>query len=88
MQRYKLGSELRSFSELYFVIKHCYFFFIFFSFLVYGKCQSFRPEIIAIDDFKSAFKYVAVQKAETEKTEPAKESDKKPTEKKSAEEKK
>ena len=36
----------------------------------------------AIDDFKSAFKYVAVQKAETEKTEPAKESDKKPTEKK------
>ena len=53
MQRYKLGSELRSFSELYFVIKHCYFFFIFFLFLVYGKCQSFRPEIIAIDDFKS-----------------------------------
>lgn len=36
----------------------------------------------AIDDFKNAFKYVAVQKAEAEKSEPAKEPEKKPAEKK------
>ena len=40
----------------------------------------------AIDDFKNAFKYVAVQKAEAEKSEPAKEPAKEP-EKKAAEKK-
>ena len=40
----------------------------------------------AIDDFKNAFKYVAVQKAEAEKSEPAKEPEKEP-EKKAAEKK-
>ena len=40
----------------------------------------------AIDDFKNAFKYVAVQKAETEKPEPAKEPEKK-SEKKTTEKK-
>ena len=36
----------------------------------------------AIDDFKNAFKYVAVQKAETEKPAAAKEPEKKAAEKK------
>ena len=53
MQRYRLGLKLRSFSQLYFVIKISISLFAVLSISSSAFCQSFGPKIIIIEDFQS-----------------------------------